>query len=149
MAQFSTFEGKSNQVLGAHGYWHETHNTYTEVSSECGTPALGLYIAAILSTFVLLNRTYRQACKRSDCEDIRTATFCIMLGMTTYCTAIAFVNFAYFFYLPAMSSLAIAVSKAAQNEFARRSSGPAETQVVSTPQRHWATRRRLVAPAAT
>jgi O-antigen ligase len=126
MDQFSSFEGGHNQIMGAHGYWHETHNTYTQVSSECGMPALALYLAGILSTFLLVNRVYRQARERPECEDIRTAAFCIMLAMTTYCTAITFLNFAYFFYLPVMSSLAIAVSRAAQDELARRPSASPE-----------------------
>jgi O-antigen ligase len=146
MAQFSNFEGEQSQVQGAHGYWHETHNTYTEVSSECGMPALALYAAAILSTFLLVNRAYRQACKRPECEDIRIATFCIMLAMVMFCTAITFLNFAYYFYLPAISSLAIAVSRVAQDEFASRSPGSVEVQP-GFAQQHWQA-RKPVAPAA-
>jgi O-antigen ligase len=143
MGQFSSFEGQHNQIVGTHGYWYEAHNTYTQVSSECGMPALAFYIAAIVSTFLAVNRVYRQARKRPECEDIRIATFCIMLAMTTYCTAITFVNFAYFFYPLAMTSLAVAVSRAAQNELARRSSASVE------PQPGWLPRRKPAAPAAT
>jgi O-antigen ligase len=148
MAQFSSFEGAHNQIVGTHGYWHEAHNTYTQVSSECGLPALALYIAAIVSTFVLVNRVYRRARGRPECEDIRTATFCIMLALVTYCTAITFVNFAYFFYWPAMSSLAIAVSSAATAEMNRLSSGPVEPPPGLAPQQRWAPQRKPVAPAA-
>jgi O-antigen ligase len=123
MEQFSNYEGiHSTLVGGLRGFWHETHNTYTQVSSECGIPALALYLAGIVSTFLMLNRVYRRACGKPDCADIRNAAFCIMLAMTAYCTATTFLNFAYFFYLPAIASLAIAVSNAAQVEFDRRSS---------------------------
>jgi O-antigen ligase len=123
LAQFSEYEGQHNVLAGfTHGYWHETHNTYTQVSSECGIPALALYIAGIVSTFFLLDGAFRRARGRPECEDIKTATFCIMLAMVMYCTAITFVNFAYFFYLPAMSSLVIAVSRAAEAEFKSRPS---------------------------
>ena len=142
LAQFSSFEGEHNQVLGTHGYWREAHNTYTQVSSECGLPALALYIAAIVSTFLLVNRVYRRARGRPECQDIRTATFCIMLALVMYCTAITFVNFAYFFYLPAMSSLAIAVSSAADKELNRPSSVPVESPPGFAP------RRKPVTPAA-
>src|ERR1035437_553505 len=111
-----------------HGYWHETHNTYTQVSSECGIPALAFYIAGIISTFLLVNRVYRRARGRPECWEIQTTAFCIMLAMTTYCMAIAFVNFAYYFYLPALASLVIAVSSAAEAEFDRLSSGSVEPQ---------------------
>jgi len=146
MAQFSNFEGGETKLLGAHGYWHETHNTYTQVSSECGIPALALYAAAILSTFLLMHRTYRQACKRPECEDIRIATFCIMLAMAAFCTAITFLNFAYFFYLPAMTSLAIAVYRTAQDEFATRSTGSVDPG--QSPQRFSLPRRNTIPRAA-
>ena len=144
MAQFSSFEGGHNQIIGTHGYWDEAHNTYTQVSSECGLPALALYIAAIVSTFVLVNRVYRRARGRTECQDIRTAAFCIMLALVTYCTAIVFVNFAYFFYLPAMSSLAIAVSSAADKELNRPSSVPVESPPGFAPRQRWAPQRKPV-----
>lgn len=123
--QFSLFEGTNNQIIGTHGSWHQTHNSYTQVSSECGIVAALFYLIGICSTFCLLNSTYRQARARQDCEDIRTAAFCVALALVAYCVAIMFVNFAYFYYLPAMSGLAIAISNAAQREFASRSTHPA------------------------
>jgi hypothetical protein len=48
-----------------------------------------------------------------------------------FCTAIAFVNFAYFFYLPAMAGLAIAMSKAAQVEFQSRSQTTMQARAAS------------------
>jgi len=136
MDQFSAFEGERNIVIGDHGMWHDTHNSYTQISSECGLPALAFYIAAIVCTFRLANKAYRRAGERTDCEDIRIATFCIMLAMTTYCAAITFVNFGYFFYLLLMSSLVIAVSNAANLEFDRRAFVPVG------PQQHFAPQRR-------
>jgi hypothetical protein len=48
--------------------------------------------------------------------------------MAMFCAGISFVNFAYFFYLPLTSSLIIAFSSAADEEFAART--PAEAQPV-------------------
>jgi len=128
--QFSVFEGTHNQIVGTHGSWHETHNSFTEVSSECGIPAAILFIAGIVSTFLLLNRTLRQARNRPECADIRAAVFCVSMAFTAFCTAIAFVNFAYFFYLPAVAGIAIAMSKAAQIEFYFRSQTSEDTAPV-------------------
>ena len=134
LAQFGAYEGERNKIIGDHGMWHDTHNTYTQVSSECGIPAAVIYIAAIVSTFLMTNRVYRQAGLRPECEDIRVATFCIMLSITAYCAGILFVNFGYFLYLPLMSSLVIAVCTAADAEFARRPRGSAETPMYLAPQ---------------
>jgi len=129
--QFSSFEGMHNRIVGTHGVWQEAHNTFTQVSSECGIPGAILFIAGIVSTFLLLNRTFRQARNRPDCADIRAAVFCVSLGLVAFCTAIAFVNFAYFFYLPAMAGLAIAMSKAAQVEFQSRSQTTMQARAAS------------------
>ena len=129
--QFSSFEGMHNQIIGTHGVWQEAHNTFTQVSSECGIPAAILFIAGIVSTFLLLNRTFGQARNRPDCADIRAAVFCVSLALVAFCTAIAFVNFAYFFYLPAMAGLAIAMSKAAQVEFQSRSQTTMQARAAS------------------
>ncbi|MGA2723340.1 MAG: O-antigen ligase family protein [Bryobacteraceae bacterium] len=119
--QFGEYEGTHNQLAGmTHGYWRDTHNTYTQVSSECGILAALFYVAAVFSSFRLLSSVFRQARARRDCQDIRLAAFCVMLGMVGYCTAITFLNFAYFFYLPAMVGLAVSFSRAAEREFRAR-----------------------------
>jgi O-antigen ligase len=127
--QFAWAEGTTSRVGGTtHGAWKPTHNSYTQVSSECGIPALILFLCGIVSTFRLLSSTWRQARRRSDCEDIATASFYAMLAMTAFCTAIFFLNFAYFFYLPAMAGLAIALDRTAQAEFSSRAPQALESQ---------------------
>ena len=92
--EFPEYEGVNNKVNGTeHGSWHQTHNTYTQVSSECGIPALLFYLAAIISTFRLISSVHREARRREDCRDIERAAFCIQLAMAGFCTAIGFLNF--------------------------------------------------------
>jgi O-antigen ligase len=118
--EFSLYEGGHEQMIGTHGYWHETHNTYTEVSAECGIPGFIFFTGGIVSTLLLLYKTLRQARRQPGCNDIRVAVFCIMLGMVGFTAAITFLNFAYFFYLPAMAGLATGVWAAGQREFELR-----------------------------
>jgi O-antigen ligase len=106
--QFSIYEGQSRVSEGLKGYWHETHNSYTQISSECGIPALVFYVAAMVATFRLLRRIRKKA-KSSRQQEILTATFCIATGLVAYSTAALFVNFAYRFYLPAISGLVMAI----------------------------------------
>jgi O-antigen ligase len=118
--QFSSFEGTHNIVMGNHGLWHETHNTFAQVGSECGVPGLILFAAGILSTLSLLNRTYQAARKRSDSLDIQTAAFCAMMGVLGFTVAVTFLSFGYSFYFPAMGGFAIVLWDVAKNEFHRR-----------------------------
>jgi len=120
--QFSSYEGEHNVVIGTHGYWHDTHNTFTQAGSECGIPALLLLVAGIVATFQLLHKTYVATAGRADCQDLRTAAFCMTLALVGFVTAITFLNFAYFFYLPAMGGFAILLYNSAQTEMRERSS---------------------------
>jgi O-antigen ligase len=44
--QFMVAEAKEAMKAGHRGVWHYTHNSYTELSSECGIPGLIFYLAA-------------------------------------------------------------------------------------------------------
>jgi len=123
--QFANYEGINSRVVrGIHGQYQEVHNSYIAAASECGLPAFFFFVAGVLSSFRLLNSTFRQARLRPECQDIKTATFCIMLAMVGFCVCIAFLNFTYFFYLPAMAGISVAVYNAAQEEFRLRSVDP-------------------------
>ena len=117
---FADYEGSRERTVGTHGYYMAAHNSYTQVASECGFPGLLLFVAGIVSSLRLLNRTYRKARGRPECEDIRTVAFCVMLSTIGFCTAAIFLSLAYSFYLPALAGLAIAISRAADREFAVR-----------------------------
>ncbi len=105
------------------GDWLNAHNVYLKISAECGVPALIFYLAAIVSSFLLLLRTHRKARQNPRHRQIATATFCVMLSMVGFCTAMAFLNMAYSYQLPAISGLAIAMAGAAAKEFAAGENG--------------------------
>jgi O-antigen ligase len=113
--QFSSYEGQSRVSEGLKGYWHETHNSYTQISSECGVPALAFYLAALTATFRLLGKIRKKA-QAFRQEEITTATFCISIGLVAYSAAAFFVNFGYRFYLPAISGLVLAIWLAIRRE---------------------------------
>ncbi len=130
--QFANFEGQHNLAPGqAHGMWHNPHNIFTEVSSECGFPAFGMFTAAIVSTLGGLLRTFKEARRRPDCEDIRMVAFCFSMGMIGFLTAITFLNFAYLYYLPTLTGLAVAVVRAARSEMDARERRSVSEQVVA------------------
>jgi O-antigen ligase len=122
--QFSVYEGKSSRAVGLHGAWLSTHNSYTQVSSECGIPAFIFYLLGIFSSFRLLSRTWRQSRKHPAYQDITTMMFCLMLAFIGYFTAILFLNFAYLFYTPAMVAVAVVVTNGAQQELRSRTLPP-------------------------
>jgi hypothetical protein len=90
--------------------YYEAHNSFMTVASECGTPALILYVSGIVSSFLLLNRVFRRVASDPSATEVRNAVVCIKAALLGYCTATSFVNFAYFFYLPAFAGLITALA---------------------------------------
>ena len=118
--QFANYEGQHSQVIGTHGLWHATHNTFTEVSSECGIPALIFFVAGLLVPFKISYSTFKRARQTPGCEDIRDVMFCTLLSLVGFTVAITFLNFAYFFYEPLLGGWAIAIALVTKEEFANR-----------------------------
>ena len=115
MAQFPNYEGKLSLQAGKVGNWHQTHNSFTEISSECGVPAMIFFVLGIGSALLSVNRTYRKA-RRGGYTEIANARFCYLLSMVGFLTSITFLSSAYRFYLPAMIGLAIALRTTAERE---------------------------------
>jgi O-antigen ligase len=114
--RFADFEGGSSQERGERGAWHETHNMCTQVSSECGIPALVFFAGALVSTYRLLSRIHQRTKGTTQHNAIAVPAFCVMLSLVGFCAAAFFLNQAYRFYLPALSGLAIAMAAAAERE---------------------------------
>ena len=89
--QFPNYEGRHS---GSEGLWHSTHNSFTQISSECGLPAFGFYFAAIASASVLLWKTYKSALKSVKNDDIALPLKCMITGFIGHFTAVTFLNFA-------------------------------------------------------
>jgi O-antigen ligase len=111
--QFPNFFGRTTKALGEHSSWNETHNTYTQISSECGIPALLFAVAGLLSVFLLVNKSYGAAKAQQDKEITRVCLW-YLTSMAGYLVTLAFLACAYRFTLPAMIGLGVAIHSAAQ-----------------------------------
>jgi O-antigen ligase len=123
--QFQNFEGQSARLEGRVGNWHATHNSFTQISSECGVPALIFFVLGLGGAFVSVSRLYSKA-RRGGYTEIANASFCYLVSMVGFLTSIVFLANAYRFYLPAMIGLAIALCAAAEKEMARAEAGTRE-----------------------
>jgi O-antigen ligase len=118
--QFQNYEGKTASETGRRGSWHETHNSFTQVSSEIGIPALLFFLAAIMVTYRMLDSVYRTARRRRptmETQQIRATAFCLLMSLVGFCAASFFLSLAYRFYLPALTGLAIALYRAVQQKW--------------------------------
>jgi O-antigen ligase len=123
-AQFSNNEGKQTGQSGKRfRLWYSTHNSFLQIASENGIPALIFYIGGILSSLLLLNKTGRLCRGRPHLNEIAAAILCLRIALIGFCATIFFLNFGYFFYLPAMGGITIAVAAASRKLVADQTTG--------------------------
>lgn len=115
--QFSNYEGQTRTAEGLRGAWHATHCVWTQVSSECGIPALIFFTLGVGSALRTVSRTRKTAQALGDME-VHAACLCYLAAMVGFLTALTFLSNAYRFYFPVLIGLAIAIQFAAQPRFA-------------------------------
>jgi len=124
--QFSIYEGGESVSQGKLGLWHGAHNSYVEISADCGLIAFACYIIGIFGTLILANRTLGQVRRvarsrpdRPELKEMSWALFCIVIGLVGFDVAIFFLNFSYFFYMPALTSIVLALTSVIRSDLAR------------------------------
>lgn len=117
--QFATYEGTQSRAEGQHGNWHATHCSWTEISSECGIPAILFMLGALATSLVPLYRTLTRA-KAMRNREIEHALFCTLLGIAMFLVAVTFLAHGYSMYFPLIVGLSIAASRIALAELAVR-----------------------------
>ena len=74
--------------------WHVTHNTYTELTSECGIPALILFLLIIRAAFRNLQRVQKTPLYANDAET-RLITGGLWASLAGYLVGAFFASTAY------------------------------------------------------
>jgi O-antigen ligase len=116
LGQFSNVLGGNAAAEGKRSVWQVTHNAYTQVSSETGIPGLLFFLAAIVTTFHLLNSTFKRCRAHPALKKIETGTFCMMLSLICFCVAIFFLSLAYEWHLLLLTGLAVVIDRAVRRE---------------------------------
>ncbi len=112
--QFAVAYTGDAEKQGKHAPWLGTHNSYTEISSECGIPAFICYMAIIVLTFRRSYRIYRRAAKYPQLAELRGLAFCLFAGILVYSIGTFFFHMAYTVVLPLLSGQAVALNFAAE-----------------------------------
>ena len=127
--QFAVVDADKAKEEGRAALWEVTHNTYTEVSSEAGIPALIFYCGALLSGFLLANEVVRRARRYPDQKDVAVFAFYLTLSILGFAACSFFGSMAYRFYMPSLIGMAVVLLRAAKREFAlKRTAAAAELE---------------------
>jgi len=107
--QFATAVFGEASKEGEYVPWLGTHNTYTQVSSECGIPALVFYCVPILLCFRLNYRLYRRTRNHAVYREIAGLNLCLLAATLVYALSTFFFHIAYSMSLPALAGFSVAL----------------------------------------
>lgn len=110
---------------GERGMWRGTHNTYTELSSENGLPALFFYLASLVCCFKLmrsLGKLGREAGSALG-ANVAHASFCLRVALVAYSVGAFVTHLAYDMYYPVLAGLTVAWGLAASPELTQAVEG--------------------------
>jgi len=108
---FDNFVQQRAKQAGTHIASLNTHNSYTQISSECGIPALICYVATLVLTIKINYRIYRALVKKQGQVDGRITgiAFSGFIGCIAFVVAGFFHHIAYGGYQPLLAGEAIAL----------------------------------------
>lgn len=148
---FQVGEEDLARSVGERPSWHESHNTYTQVSSEAGLPAFFFYMGVLVLSLRTCFRIYRKFRRRPESWLLANTAFAVQLSLISYAVVTFFVSAAYEAYLPCLAGLAVCLDRAAAAEEKReRQEQPAAVRAAPAArpasERPAPRRRRLVSP---
>ncbi len=111
--QFAAAVSQDGERDGQPIPWLGTHNTYTQVSSECGIPALIFYVAMIVLCLQSNFRLYWRTRDRPDCRELAGLSRCLLAGTLVFAISAFFFHMAYSAYLPSLAGFTVALQLAA------------------------------------
>ncbi len=117
---------------GRRANWHESHNTYTQVSSENGLPGFILYMSLIIGSFTAANRVRRLAMGVSGLEPLHELASCLLLMLSCFALNGLFDNMAYLPIFPFLAALAGSLEQSAARDFAASEYSMAEFSPTAT-----------------
>jgi O-antigen ligase len=124
---FPAYMAEKETVAGIIPRYQGTHNTYTQVSSEAGVPALICFLCVIIFSFQGLRKVYKRA-KASPTKvgrQVANVCYALMATLTAYSVCVFFDYVAYDATLPVLAGFAIALGDAGRNALDVAASGQA------------------------
>jgi predicted nucleic acid-binding protein len=115
---FTVASADEARKQGARGKWLETHNTYTQISSEAGLPALIFYLSALFGCLLQTNSLYKlfRTSKDPRHAEIAAAVLSIQASLVAFGVTALFSSVAYVSLFPTLAGLSVAVALSVRKE---------------------------------
>ena len=125
---FSGENAKLTKGAGLRANWQVTHNTYTQVSSECGIPAALIFVGLLVYCLRATNRLRKAMAAHPDLRAHAPVAFWLFIGLVAYTCVAAFGSFAYGFHLPLLAAMVAALKTAVAPVLAQPAPSPVFTR---------------------
>jgi O-antigen ligase len=113
--------------------WHETHNTFTQLSCEDGLPGLFLYCLALLLCFKIVRSAEKRARQDPSLSAVRHMAFALRLALIAFTGTALFASNAYMYYFPMLAAFCVVLDRATALHLASLTPAGAE-QLPAAPQ---------------
>ncbi len=123
IGEFGPYMAGLESAAGLHAGWQGTHNTYTQISSEAGIPALITFVCMIFFSITGVRGLAKRAKARLrpgvQLPDIIDVAFALTAALVAYAVCVCFDYVAYSATLPVLAALAIALMRCGNLELDR------------------------------
>ncbi len=132
-ATFQIAEKDLAEEQGRRGNWHETHNAYTQVSSEAGIPALIFFVGVLVLSIRTSHRIHKQCGSDARLLPLAHTALALEVALAAYGVSSLFSSVAYGNLLPTLAGLAVALERSAAVAAGRLQQAPASAAGVPGP----------------
>lgn len=98
--------------------WHETHNTFTQLSCEDGLPGLFLYCLALFFCFKTVRSARKLARQNPALSSLGHMAFALQLALIAFTGTALFASNAYAYYFPMLASVCVVLERACAEQLA-------------------------------
>lgn len=99
---FAIADADSAKQEGARGAWLQTHNSYTQVSSECGLIGLFFFAGTIFVCLRTASRYHKRLVRIPEFRGEALTFLVIFMSLTSFAINVCFSSLAYTFYVPSL-----------------------------------------------
>jgi hypothetical protein len=112
-AMFQVAESDLAEEQGRRGNWHETHNAFTQVSSEAGIPALIFFVAVLALSIRSTHQVHKNCSQDPRLLPLAHTALALEVALSAYAFSACFSSVAYSNFLPMLAGLALALERSA------------------------------------
>jgi len=113
---FTAALAKDQKARGEQETWHEAHNSFTQIGSEAGIPALAIYLALVIYCLRQTTSIYLRTRRDPNQIVISRMAATLAMALVIFVTCGAFGTYSYTFHFPILAGLVQAFVVAVRKE---------------------------------